>query len=37
MEIMIQSFRELASEQQPLAGGKGGTLASLRQAGYLLS
>jgi phosphohistidine swiveling domain-containing protein len=34
METMIQTFRELASEKQPLAGGKGGTLARLRQAGY---
>ena len=34
MTDMIRSFRELTMEQQPLAGGKGGTLARLYQAGY---
>jgi phosphohistidine swiveling domain-containing protein len=34
MKEMIRSFRELTAEQRPLAGGKGGTLAQLRQAGY---
>ena len=31
---MIRSFKELAKEQEPLAGGKGRTLARLYQAGY---
>jgi phosphohistidine swiveling domain-containing protein len=31
---MITSFKELAKEQRPLAGGKGSTLARLYQAGY---
>jgi phosphohistidine swiveling domain-containing protein len=34
MKEVIRSFDELASEQQSLGGGKGGTLARLRQAGY---
>lgn len=34
MMKMVRSFNELQAEQQPLAGGKGGTLAHLRQAGY---
>lgn len=34
MTHMIRSFKELTAEQQPLAGGKGGTLARLHQAGY---
>ena len=31
---MVRSFSELTTEQQTLAGGKGGTLARLFQAGY---
>ena len=31
---MIRSFKELAKEQEPLAGGKGRTLARLYRAGY---
>jgi phosphohistidine swiveling domain-containing protein len=31
---VVYTFRELPPEQQPLAGGKGGTLARLYQAGY---
>jgi phosphohistidine swiveling domain-containing protein len=31
---MIRSFKELAKEQEPLAGGKGRTLARLYHAGY---
>jgi len=34
MTDMIRSFKELTVEQQPFAGGKGGTLARLHQAGY---
>ena len=34
MKEMIRSFNELTAEQQSLGGGKGGTLAKLRQAGY---
>jgi phosphoenolpyruvate synthase/pyruvate phosphate dikinase len=34
MNKMIQSFGNLAAEEQSLAGGKGGTLARLFQAGY---
>jgi phosphohistidine swiveling domain-containing protein len=34
MADLTQSFDQLAAEQQPLAGGKGGTLARLYQAGY---
>jgi len=34
MREMIQSFGELPIAQQPLAGGKGGALARLYQAGY---
>jgi phosphohistidine swiveling domain-containing protein len=34
MNKMIQSFGDLAAEEQSLAGGKGGTLARLFQAGY---
>jgi len=34
MTHMIRSLKELTAEQQPLAGGKGGTLARLYQAGY---
>jgi phosphohistidine swiveling domain-containing protein len=32
--IEVRSFKELAAEQHALAGGKGGTLARLYQAGY---
>jgi len=31
---MVRSFKELAKEQEPLAGGKGRTLARLYRAGY---
>ena len=31
---MISSFKELAKKDEPLAGGKGGTLARLYRAGY---
>jgi len=34
MKDMVRSFNELTAEQQSLGGGKGGTLARLRQAGY---
>jgi len=34
MTSVVFTFRELPPEQQPLAGGKGGTLARLYQAGY---
>ena len=34
MGKMVRSFSELSAEQQSLAGGKGGTLARLFQAGY---
>ena len=34
MTDMIRPFNELTAEQQSLGGGKGGTLAKLRQAGY---
>ena len=34
MSDLIRSFDELTAEGQPLAGGKGGTLARLYQAGY---
>ena len=34
MTDMIRSFNELTADQQSLAGGKGGTLARLYQAGY---
>lgn len=34
MAEMVKSFRELTPDLQPLAGGKGGVLAKLRQAGY---
>jgi len=34
MSDMIRSFEELTAEQQPHAGGKGGSLARLSQAGY---
>jgi phosphohistidine swiveling domain-containing protein len=34
MSDMVQSFQELAIGQHPLAGGKGGSLARLFQAGY---
>ena len=34
MSDMIRSFQELTTEQQSSAGGKGGTLARLYQAGY---
>ena len=34
MADLVRSFDELAAEEQPLAGGKGGTLARLYQAGY---
>jgi len=34
MAKMIRTFKELTTEQQSLAGGKGGTLAKLYQAGY---
>ncbi len=32
--MLVRAFGELTTEQLPLAGGKGGTLARLRQAGY---
>ena len=34
MTEMVRSFSELTTDQQSLAGGKGGTLAKLYQAGY---
>jgi pyruvate,water dikinase len=34
MTTVVFTFRELPPEQQPFAGGKGGTLARLYQAGY---
>ena len=34
MTDLVLEFRELSIESQPLAGGKGGTLARLYQAGY---
>jgi rifampicin phosphotransferase len=34
MDDVIRSFEELTPEQQPRAGGKGGSLAKLSQAGY---
>jgi hypothetical protein len=34
MRNVVLSFSELTPEQQPLAGGKGGSLARLHQAGY---
>ncbi|HSR30948.1 MAG TPA: PEP/pyruvate-binding domain-containing protein, partial [Anaerolineae bacterium] len=34
MADVVRSFEELAANQQPLAGGKGGMLARLFQAGY---
>lgn len=34
MPDMVKSFKELTSELQPLAGGKGGMLARMHQAGY---
>ncbi|MFC2037634.1 hypothetical protein ACFLYD_06685, partial [Chloroflexota bacterium] len=34
MSDLIRSFEELSTEQQPQAGGKGGSLARLYQAGY---
>ncbi len=34
MDNMVRSFRELTAEQKVSAGGKGGTLAQLYQAGY---
>ena len=34
MTTLVQPFGQLAKEQAPLAGGKGGTLARLYQAGY---
>ena len=34
MSNMVRSFGELTPEQQPSAGGKGGSLARLHQAGY---
>lgn len=34
MSEMVSSFNELTIEQRPFAGGKGGTLARLYQAGY---
>ncbi|WP_269850226.1 hypothetical protein [Methanosarcina horonobensis] len=34
MADMVKSFRELTPELQATAGGKGGTLARLFQAGY---
>jgi len=34
MSNVIRSFEELTAEQQPRAGGKGGSLARLSQAGY---
>jgi len=34
MANMVKSFRELTPELQPLAGGKGGMLARMHQAGY---
>jgi phosphohistidine swiveling domain-containing protein len=34
MTAVVYTFRELPPDQQPLAGGKGGTLGRLYQAGY---
>jgi phosphohistidine swiveling domain-containing protein len=34
MDNLVKSFGELTAEQQPYAGGKGGALARLYQAGY---
>ena len=34
MTELVLSFEEFTAERQALAGGKGGTLAQLRQAGY---
>jgi len=34
---MVRTFRELTVEQSSLAGGKGGTLARLYQAGHSCS
>ncbi len=34
MTDLIRTFKELTAEERPLAGGKGGTLAWLYQAGY---
>ena len=34
MEKMVRTLDELTTEERPLAGGKGGTLARLHQAGY---
>ena len=34
MDTVVRRFDELATEQQPFAGGKGGTLARLHQANY---
>jgi phosphohistidine swiveling domain-containing protein len=34
MDEMVRTFNELTAEQQPYAGGKGGTLSRLYQAGY---
>ena len=34
MTTVVRTFDELTQEQQPLAGGKGGSLARLYQAGY---
>lgn len=34
MTVLVQSFKELTSERRLAAGGKGGTLARLYQAGY---
>ncbi len=34
MQKMIYTFEELSSDLQPLAGGKGGSLAKLYQSGF---
>lgn len=34
MNNMVYTFKELVGDYQPLAGGKGGTLAKLYQMGY---